>query len=153
MPGPNAGHELMRRFTSRTQRLLRDKPKYGSLRRMSWTQSKAAMFSEHEINNVPQVLRPSQGEDPVTDNNQTYDKPHRPEEQDDRLVPRGFFPNLNLKASGTTPSPCSSHLMASGTKPNPCIPNYFRALYSFSGSLSRTVSRIFDVAGIIHRST
>ncbi|MED6194516.1 hypothetical protein PIB30_029425 [Stylosanthes scabra] len=25
------GHELMRRFTSRTRRLLRDKPKYGSL--------------------------------------------------------------------------------------------------------------------------
>ncbi|MED6113311.1 hypothetical protein PIB30_069606 [Stylosanthes scabra] len=55
---------------------------------MSWTQSKAAMFPEHEINNVPQVLRPCQGEDPVTDINQIYGKPHRQEEQDDHLVPQ-----------------------------------------------------------------
>ncbi|MED6183297.1 hypothetical protein PIB30_036563 [Stylosanthes scabra] len=31
MPDPSAGHELMRRFTSRTRRILRDNPKYGSL--------------------------------------------------------------------------------------------------------------------------
>ncbi|MED6155724.1 hypothetical protein PIB30_007589 [Stylosanthes scabra] len=30
------GHELMRRFTSRTRRLLRIKPKYGHHCRMSW---------------------------------------------------------------------------------------------------------------------
>ncbi|MED6107650.1 hypothetical protein PIB30_016093 [Stylosanthes scabra] len=31
MPSPNADHELMRRLTSRARRLLRVKPKYGSL--------------------------------------------------------------------------------------------------------------------------
>ncbi|MED6224300.1 hypothetical protein PIB30_082686 [Stylosanthes scabra] len=31
MPGPSAGHELMRRLASHAQRLLRDRPKYGSL--------------------------------------------------------------------------------------------------------------------------
>ncbi|MED6222963.1 hypothetical protein PIB30_069446 [Stylosanthes scabra] len=29
MPGSSAGHELMRRFTSRTRQLVRIKPKYG----------------------------------------------------------------------------------------------------------------------------
>ncbi|MED6126556.1 hypothetical protein PIB30_079604 [Stylosanthes scabra] len=112
---------------------------------MSWTPSKAAMFPEHVINNVPQVLRPNHGEDPVTDNSAIIrQKPHRQKEQDDHLVPRGSFPNLGLKASGTTPStcnshlmasgttpsPCSSHHLASGTTPSPCVPNYFSATKS-----------------------
>ncbi|MED6121603.1 hypothetical protein PIB30_031820, partial [Stylosanthes scabra] len=46
MPGPNAGHELMRRFTSRTRRLLRIKPKYGSplSNVVDFGSSKAVMF-------------------------------------------------------------------------------------------------------------
>ncbi|MED6135145.1 hypothetical protein PIB30_043412, partial [Stylosanthes scabra] len=50
MPGRNAGHELMRRFTSRTRRLLRDKPKYGSLtiKCVDPVRSKAARNSPNE---------------------------------------------------------------------------------------------------------
>ncbi|MED6145317.1 hypothetical protein PIB30_023899, partial [Stylosanthes scabra] len=50
MPDPNAGHELMCRFTSRTRRLLRIKPKYGSptVECRGLQLSKAAMFLQLE---------------------------------------------------------------------------------------------------------
>ncbi|MED6131052.1 hypothetical protein PIB30_006376 [Stylosanthes scabra] len=57
MPIPNAGHELMRRFTFRTRRLLRIKPKYGSPMSnvVDFGSSKAAMFRwlEHAAHQVP----------------------------------------------------------------------------------------------------
>ncbi|MED6203840.1 hypothetical protein PIB30_003129 [Stylosanthes scabra] len=71
MPVPNARHELMRRFTSCTRRLLRIKHEYGSplSNVVDFGSSKAAMFRwlEHVAHGT--LGTPNKhGEDPVTSN-------------------------------------------------------------------------------------
>ncbi|MED6161624.1 hypothetical protein PIB30_062546 [Stylosanthes scabra] len=61
MSVPNAGHELMHRFTSRTRRLHRIKPKYGSptVECHGLQLSKVAMFLqlEHVMQRYPRYFR------------------------------------------------------------------------------------------------
>ncbi|MED6132589.1 hypothetical protein PIB30_020416 [Stylosanthes scabra] len=102
-------HKLMRRFTSRTRRLLRIKPKYGSplSNVVDFGSSKAAMFRwlyhvAHGTLGTPN----KHGEDPVTSNSSVKQRNHI--DKGNRMIVTAFqvasLSSLILRQAGYHPA-------------------------------------------------